>query len=68
VAFIEALTVLVLRAHYTMDVFAAILAAAVAARVAVSVAPSFDRLLARIIHERSVFVNNASRRCGGTQG
>jgi membrane-associated phospholipid phosphatase len=46
VAVLEAMTVLVLRAHYTMDVFAAILAAAVAAHVAVSVAPSFDRLLA----------------------
>ncbi len=46
VAFIEAMTVLVLRAHYTMDVFAAILAAAIVARIAVSVAPSFDRLLA----------------------
>jgi len=46
VAGIEAMTVLVLRAHYTMDVFAAILAAAVAAHVAVSVAPSFVRVLA----------------------
>jgi len=46
VAVLEAMTVLVLWAHYTMDVFAAILAAAVAARVAVSGTPSFDRLLA----------------------
>lgn len=46
VAAIEALTVLVLRAHYTMDVFAAILAAVFTARIAASFAPSCDRLLA----------------------
>ena len=46
VALIEAITVLVLRAHYTMDVFTGILAAAWAASVAVSLAPSFDQLLA----------------------
>ncbi len=46
VAVIEAMTVLVLRAHYTRDVSAAILAAAVAAHVAASVAPAFDRVLA----------------------
>jgi hypothetical protein len=46
VAVAEAMTVLTLRAHYTMDVFAAILAAVFTARVAVTLAPSVDRLLA----------------------
>jgi len=45
VATIEALTVLVLRAHYTMDVFAAILAAAWAANLAIRVAPFCDQVL-----------------------
>ena len=46
IAVIEALTVLVLRAHYTMDVFTAILAAAWAADVASRWAPLCDRALA----------------------
>ncbi|MFQ5658342.1 MAG: phosphatase PAP2-related protein [Candidatus Methylomirabilales bacterium] len=46
VAVIEATTVLVLRAHYTMDVFTAILAAALAGSAATRLAPAFDRLLA----------------------
>jgi hypothetical protein len=44
----EALTVLTLRAHYTMDVFAAIMAALVAAGVAERVAPAADRALERL--------------------
>lgn len=47
VAVTEALTVLVLRAHYTMDVFTAVLAAAWAAGVAARLAPSCDRALPR---------------------
>lgn len=47
VAVVEAMTVLVLRAHYTMDVFTAILAAAWAASAAARWAPSCDRALAR---------------------
>lgn len=45
VAVLEAITVLALRAHYTMDVFAAILAAACASRLAVRWAPWCDRAL-----------------------
>jgi hypothetical protein len=47
VAVIEVFTVLVLRAHYTMDVFAAILAAAWTASVAARLAPPCDQTLAR---------------------
>lgn len=47
VATIEVLTVLVLRAHYTMDVFTAILAAAWTASVAARLAPPCDQTLAR---------------------
>jgi hypothetical protein len=42
---IEAATVIVLRAHYTMDVFAAIFAAWAADVIAMRVAPFFDGLL-----------------------
>ncbi len=52
-AAIEAMTVLVLRAHYTMDVFTAILAAAWAANAALRLAPSCDRALARWSTRRS---------------
>lgn len=44
----EVLTVLALRAHYTMDIFAGILAAFGAAHVADRVAPRLDRWLNRI--------------------
>ncbi len=44
----EVLTVLALRAHYTMDVFAAILAALAAAHVSERMAPRLDRWLHRI--------------------
>lgn len=53
VAIIEAMTVLALRAHYTMDVFTAALAAAWAARLAVRWAPACDRVLARLARSRS---------------
>jgi hypothetical protein len=46
IAVLEAATVLVLRAHYTMDVFAAVVAAVAASRAAERLAPVFDRLLA----------------------
>lgn len=47
IAIIESLTVLVLRAHYTMDVFAAILAAAWVASAAGRLAEPMGRALAR---------------------
>ena len=46
VAALEAATVLALRAHYTMDVFAAVLAAACVAGLAARWAPRCDRALA----------------------
>jgi len=49
IASVEALTVLVLRAHYTMDVLAAIVAALWAADVASAAAPAVDRALAALV-------------------
>jgi hypothetical protein len=48
IAVFEALTVLTLRAHYTMDVFAAALAAAVVSKAAEAIAPHGDRLVNRL--------------------
>ena len=45
---IEAATVIVLRAHYTMDVFAAIFAAWAADALAMRIAPFFDGLLSAL--------------------
>jgi membrane-associated phospholipid phosphatase len=45
IAAVEATTVIVLRAHYTMDVFTAILAAWAADELATRIAPSCDALL-----------------------
>ena len=45
IAAIEATTVIVLRAHYTMDVFTAVIVALWVAGVADAVAPAFDRVL-----------------------
>jgi hypothetical protein len=45
----EAATVLVLRAHYTMDVFTAIVTALLVAGVAAVLAPGFDRVLAALV-------------------
>src|SRR2546422_8851354 len=45
IAAIEATTVIVLRAHYTMDVFTAVIVALWVAGVADVVAPAFDRVL-----------------------
>ncbi len=45
----EAAAVLVLRAHYTMDVFTAILAALYAAYLSERISPSLDRKLARFL-------------------
>ena len=44
----EAITVLVLRAHYTMDVLAGVAAALLAGIFAVRLAPSLDRFLVRL--------------------
>lgn len=49
VATVEAATVLVLRAHYTMDVFAAAVAALWVWTVAAAVAPGLDRVLAGLV-------------------
>jgi len=48
IAVVEATTVLVLRAHYTMDVFAAIATALGAAAAATAVAPAVDRAIAAL--------------------
>src|SRR5438093_2569340 len=47
IAAVEAATVLVLRAHYTMDVFAAVVTAFFAARLAAPLAPVGDRHVTR---------------------
>jgi hypothetical protein len=49
IAIVEAAAVLVLRAHYTMDVFAAIVTALLAASAADSLAPPVDRALAALV-------------------
>jgi hypothetical protein len=49
VAALEATTVLVLRAHYTMDVFAAIVAALWAVSMADALAPGVDRAIATLL-------------------
>jgi len=49
IAVVEAFTVLVLRAHYTMDVFAAVVTALWAAEVAWKFAPFCDRVLLQLI-------------------
>ena len=49
IAIVEAAAVLVLRAHYTMDVFAAIVTALWAVSVADALAPSVDRALAALV-------------------
>jgi hypothetical protein len=49
IAVIEATTVLVLRAHYTMDVFAAIVTALWVAGVAETIAPACDRILVALV-------------------
>jgi len=49
IAAFEAATVLVVRAHYTMDVFTAIVVALWAAGIAGAIAPAADRLLAAIV-------------------
>ena len=50
IAGIEAATVLILRAHYTMDVFAAIVTALYVAALAASAAPALDHALAGLTH------------------
>ena len=46
IAIFEMVTVLTLRAHYTMDVFAALMTALVVAGIAETIAPWFDRKIA----------------------
>ena len=58
----EAATVLVLRAHYTMDVFTAIIAALYAAHLSERISPALDRKLARFL------VPPADRRPGDGRG
>lgn len=58
VAAIEALTVLALRAHYTMDVFAAIFAAAWASDIAARLAPSCEEMLSRFWEPRADLKEN----------
>lgn len=48
ISIFEMLTVLILRAHYTMDVFAAFMTAIVVNGVAEVISPSIDRFLAKI--------------------
>ncbi len=48
VAVFEAFTVLILRAHYTMDVFTAAMTALVVGSVSAKLAPACDRFLARL--------------------
>ena len=74
IATAEALTVLVLRAHYTMDVLTAILAAAFVSSIAAQLAPACDRLLAsaalswptatarRNVHYPLIILNDESRK------
>ncbi len=50
IAMFEALTVLVLRAHYTMDVFTGAVAARYASILAARIAPWCDRNLGRLAH------------------
>jgi hypothetical protein len=49
----EILTVLVLRAHYTMDIFTGLLAALWVADISERVAPGIDRLLARVYTQQA---------------
>jgi len=53
IAVVEACVVIVLRAHYTMDVFAGAVAALLAAGLAARWAPAWDRTMARWMREGS---------------
>lgn len=54
IALFEAMTVLALRAHYTMDVFTGAIAAAFGASLALKLAPICDRLLAELLNRKGV--------------
>lgn len=54
IALFEAVTVLALRAHYTMDVFTGAIAAVFAGGLALQLAPAFDRALARLLARKPV--------------
>jgi membrane-associated phospholipid phosphatase len=53
IALFEAASVLVLRAHYTMDVFTGAVTALLVAQLAARVAPSCDRALAKYGSKKS---------------
>lgn len=70
-ALFEAATVIVLRAHYTMDVVTGVLAAFCAARAADRLAPCVDRFLARVSESamrRSASVSGRPKRHSGRFG
>jgi hypothetical protein len=50
VVLFEVVTVLVLRAHYTMDVFTGVIAALYVARLSEELSPPLDRRLAKYLH------------------
>jgi membrane-associated phospholipid phosphatase len=54
IALFEAVTVLALRAHYTMDVFTGAIAAVFAGQLALKFAPTFDRLLTQMLIRKAV--------------
>lgn len=66
IGIIEPLTVLILRAHYTMDVFAAILAAAWVATTAERLAPCFDLALSHRLVARSHGLARAPKALGAS--
>ena len=52
IALFEAITVLVLRAHYTMDVFTGAVTALLVSMVAVRLAPAMDSQIVRLFHRK----------------
>ena len=62
IAAFEAMTVLILRAHYTMDVFTGAVAALFVAQLAARWAPAFDRALARFGQVRRLRTPHAELR------
>ncbi|MCH1441942.1 MAG: hypothetical protein L7W43_19915, partial [Rubripirellula sp.] len=57
----EVMTVLVLRAHYTMDVFTGAVAARYATLLASRIAPRCDELLGRVVGQSSTNGEKSSR-------
>ena len=54
IALFEAVAVLALRAHYTMDVFTGAVTALLVAVVAAKISPACDRVLAGLTERKSV--------------